>query len=109
VEWLARAAGIGLGAGVAYVAAARGRPGGTTPEVPDVSLRVKALEADVERLRLDFSDLLDRVGHLYDRIRKRLSLTAELTPQNGPAAPREPELTGKAAIRARARVGGLLK
>jgi len=101
------AAGLVLGAGVAYVAAVRGRPGGTAPEVPDISLRVKALEADVERLRLDFSDLLDRVGHLYDRIRKRLQLTAELTPQ--PDGQREPALIGKAAIRARARVGGLLK
>lgn len=99
-------AGLALGAGVVYVAAVHRRPGGTTPEAPDVTSRVKALEADVERLRLDFSDLLDRVGHLYDRIRKRLQLTAELTPVNGPAAP---ELVGKAAIRARARVGGLLK
>ncbi len=100
------AAGLALGAGVVYVATLRGRPGGTAPEVPDVSLRVKALEADVERLRLDFSDLLDRVGHLYDRIRKRLQLAEPLAAPNGPAPP---ELVGKAAIRARARVGGLLK
>lgn len=99
-------AGIALGAGVVYVAALRGRPGGTAPEVPDVSLRVKALEADVERLRLDFSDLLDRVGHLYDRIRKRLQLGEPPAQVNGPT---EPALTGKAAIRARARLGGLLK
>lgn len=78
------------------------------PEPSDaLSGRVKALEADVERLRLDFSDLLDRVGHLYDRIRKRLQLGEPLpaAPSNGP----DPHLTGKAAIRARARVGGLLK
>lgn len=100
-------AGIALGAVVAYLAAAHGRPGGTGPEAgQEIALRVKTLEADFERLRLDFQDTLDKVHHLYDRTRKRLDAAA---PLNGPAP--EPLTVGerKVAIRARARLGGVLR
>lgn len=86
--------------------ALRGRPGGTGPELHEVASRVKTLEADFERLRLDFQDTLDKVHHLYDRTRKRLDAAPS---SNGPGFTTEPALIGKAAIRARARVGGLLK
>ncbi len=104
METLGIGLGLILGAVVGWFAAFRGRPGGNPAGDVELVLRVKTLEADFERLRLDFQDTLDKVHHLYDRTRKRLDSAPSI---NGPAL--EPELTGKAAIRARARLGGMLK
>ncbi len=102
-EILGIVAGLVVGVGVGVLAAAHSRPGGAGPESSELALRVKTLEADFERLRLDFQDTLDKVHHLYDRTRKRLDLASP----NGTQI--QPVLTGKAAIRARLRAAGMLR
>lgn len=56
---------------------------------------------DLDRLSLKVDDALDKIEHLYDRIRKRYRV--EDAPQRIP----EPVLNGKDALRARAASLGL--
>jgi hypothetical protein len=64
------------------------------------------LAQELDRLRLHVDDIYDKVQHLYDRVRKRMG-PAWVEPEKANGS--EPiAASGKAGIRARARMGGML-
>lgn len=77
-----------------------GRHPGTAPETRREAGKCATID-DLDRLSLKVDDALDKIEHLYDRIRKRYRV--EDAPQRAP----EPALDGKDALRALARAKGL--
>lgn len=93
-------AGILWGGVVGYLAGLRAS-GGKTPETLDRRTR-----DEIEGLRLEWQDTLDRIEHLYDRVRKRAKVVeAEANPA---AAPDGEIRSPKARARQKAKEAGLL-
>lgn len=65
--------------------------------------QLQEVRDELEGLRLEWHDTLDKISHLYGRIRKRVPDEAESVKQLTPPA----TLNGKDAIRARAVAAGL--
>lgn len=95
MEWTGFIAGLLVGA-LLGLNARRAGPS----EGPRAGL-TSGLEDQVEGLRLEWQDTLDKIHHLYDRVRKRL-------PDDRPVPAVPPvQLNGKDAIRQRAVAAGL--
>lgn len=81
MEWVGIVAGFGLAGVVGYLL---GRD--RTDARAGRARKEPAGDEDLQRLRLELQDYLDKMHHLYDRIRKRLpegAQASQLSPQDG--------------------------